>query len=248
MFAMGVHVRAPVPATWPATAIGTVSMPSPSAQAPRTRNAELKRIDALTTERDRLAKQIVDLDSQLEEAEKAKDDTGAGLRQELSQLQSEAARDHEALMQQSAASGSHAADLQLQLNALRLEQSIADEDLRNQRAKTAEYVARLDLIQTQMRNQDVAPLFNTDEIGSLVAARNLQIIDVYDSNAAGKRQRAFGRVFYVEGRSLVFYAYDLVAAHTQKNITFHLWGEQAGSKETTLSLGVLHDDDPNERR
>jgi hypothetical protein len=99
-----------------------------------------------------------------------------------------------------------------------------------------------------MRNQDAAPLPNPDEIGSLATARNLHIIDVHDSNAAGKRQRAFGRVFYVEGRSLVFYAYDLTAAHTQKNITFHLWGEQAGSKETTLSLGILHDDDPKERR
>jgi hypothetical protein len=81
-----------------------------------------------------------------------------------------------------------------------------------------------------------------------VAARNLHIIDVYDSNAHGKRGRAFGRVFYVEGRSLVFYAYDLPAAHSQKNISFHLWGEKAGSGETTLSLGVLHDDDPREQR
>jgi hypothetical protein len=222
--------------------------PPPSAQAPRTTNAELKRIRALTAERDRFAKQIADLGSQLEVVKKAKDDTEASLRQELSQLQSGAARDRDALMQQSAALSSHAADLQSQLTALRLEQSLADEDLRNQRAKTAEYSARLDLLQTQKRNQDAAPAFNPDEIGSLVAARNLHIIDVYDSNAAGKRQRAFGRVFYVEGRSLVFYAYDLTTAHTQKNITFHLWGEQAGSKETMLSLGILHNDDPKERR
>jgi predicted nucleic acid-binding Zn-ribbon protein len=247
-FAIGVRVKTPPLATWPATATGTVSEPSPSAQALRTTNAELMRIRALTAERDRFAKQIADLGSQLEAVKKAKDDTEAGLRQELSQLQSGATRDHDALMQQSAALSSHAADLQSQLTALRLEQSLADEDLRNQRAKTAEYSARLDLLQTQMRSQDAAPVFNPDEIGSLVAARNLHIIDVYDSNAAGKRQRAFGRVFYVEGRSLVFYAYDLTAAHTQKNITFHLWGEQAGSKEMTLSLGILHDDDPKERR
>jgi hypothetical protein len=247
-FAIGVLVKTPPLVTRPATAPGAVLRPSPRAQAPGANNGELERLHALTAEHDRLVKQIADLTSQLDAVRKAKGDTEVGMRQELSQIQSGAARDHETLTQQSAALSSHAADLQSQLNALRQEQSLADEDLRNQRAKTAEYSARLDLLQTLMRNQDAAPLPNPDEIGSLVAARNLHIIDVYDSNAAGKRQRAFGRVFYVEGRSLVFYAYDLTAAHTQKNITFQLWGEQAGGKETTLSLGILHDDDPKERR
>ncbi|HKV91748.1 MAG TPA: zf-HC2 domain-containing protein, partial [Candidatus Angelobacter sp.] len=47
------------------------------------------------------------------------------------------------------------------------------------------------------------------EIRDLIAARNLHIVDVYDTNAQGKTSRAFGRVFYTEGKSLVFYAYDL---------------------------------------
>jgi predicted nucleic acid-binding Zn-ribbon protein len=247
-FAIGMLVRTTPLGKWPATATGAVSQPYPSAQALLATDPELERIRALTTERDRFAKQIATLGSQLEAARKSKDDSEASLRQELSQIQSEAARDHDVLAQQSAALSSRAAGLQSQVDALRQEQSIADEDLKNQRIKTAEYSARLDLLQTQMRNQDVAPLPNPSEISSLVAARNLHIIDVYDSNASGTRQRAFGRVFYVEGRSLVFYAYDLTAAHTQKNITFHLWGEKAGIKETTLSLGILHDDDPKERR
>jgi hypothetical protein len=85
-------------------------------------------------------------------------------------------------------------------------------------------------------------------VHDLVAARNLHIIDVYDSDGKGKRQRAFGRVFYVEGRSLVFYAYDLAEAHSERKITFHVWGEHSNDKETTISLGVLHDDDPREQR
>jgi hypothetical protein len=106
----------------------------------------------------------------------------------------------------------------------------------------------VELLQTQLHNQEATPQPDPSEVGSLVAARNLHIIDVYDSNPNGKRGRAFGRVFYEEGRSLVFYAYDLAAAHAQKSITFHLWGEKAGNKQTTMSLGVLHDDDPRERR
>ena len=37
------------------------------------------------------------------------------------------------------------------------------------------------------------------EIGDLISARNLHIVDVHDAEPGGKRQRAFGRVFYVEG-------------------------------------------------
>jgi hypothetical protein len=215
---------------------------------PAAMNLKLNHVSALTAERDRLKRQIADLEMQLETVGKEKKETEASLQQKLTEVQSDAARDHDVLVQQSASLGARASDLQSQLDTLHQQETLANADLRSARARTAEYSARLDLLQTQMRNQSVAPLQNAGEIGSLVAARNLHIIDVYDSNSSGKRQRAFGRVFYVEGRSLIFYAYDLATAHTQKDITFHLWGEQAGSKETTLSLGILHDDDPRERR
>jgi hypothetical protein len=247
-FALGELMRAPSIAEWRTNTTSATSLPSPSAQTPPVIDSERDRIRALTAERDQLAKQITDLSSQLEAVKKEKEETEASLQQRLSQVQSDAGHDHDVLAQQSAALSTRGADLQSQLDTVRQQQSLAETDLRSARAKTAEYSARLDLVQTQLRNQEAAPLPSADEIGSLVAARNLHIIDVYDSNAAGQRQHAFGRVFYVEGRSLVFYAYDLAAAHAQKSITFHLWGEKAGSKETTLSLGILHDDDPKERR
>jgi hypothetical protein len=211
-------------------------------------NADADRVRALTAERDRLAQQIADLAHQLQAVEKEKQQTDAASQQRLTAAESDAARDHDSLTQQTASLSARAADLQSQLDTVRQQESLAETDIRNARAKTLEYSARLDLLQTQIRNQDEAALPNPSEINSLVVARNLHIIDVYDSNTSGQRQRAFGRVFLVEGQSLVFYAYDLNAAHSLKNITFHVWGEQAGSKETTLSLGVLHDDDPRERR
>ncbi len=211
-------------------------------------NADSERVHVLTAERYQLARQIAYLAQQLETVQKEKEQTETAFEQQLAAVQSDAARDHNALAQQSAALSARAADLQSRLDTVRQRQSLADADLRNAKARTAEYSARLDLLQTQMRDQEAAPLSDPGEVSSLVAARNLHIIDVYDSNANGKRGRAFGRVFYVEGRSLVLYAYDLTVAQAQKNITFHLWGEKAGSKETTLSLGILHDDDPRERR
>lgn len=88
-----------------------------------------------------------------------------------------------------------------------------------------------------------------NEISQLISARNLHIIDVRDTEPGGKRQRAFGRVFYVEGQSLVFYAYDLAASsHPNRQFTFHVWGETASVKETTYSLGILHSDDTSQAR
>jgi hypothetical protein len=247
-FVLGALLRTSSFAAWHTAATNTIPPASSAIVASPSIDAERHRLRALTAERDQFAKQIASLALQLEAAENEKQEAEASLQQQLSQVQTSAARDRDVLIQQSTDANARAVDLQSQLAAAREQQSLADADLKNARAKTAEYSARLDLVQGQMRNQEATPLTSADEVGSLVAARNLHIIDVYDSNAAGQRQHAFGRVFYVEGRSLVFYAYDLNAAHAQKNITFHLWGEQAGSKETTLSLGVLHDDDPRERR
>jgi len=86
-------------------------------------------------------------------------------------------------------------------------------------------------------------------VGDLVAARNLHIVDVYDADPNGKRQRSFGRVFYIEGKSLVFYAYDLAdSRRLNASVVFHVWGERAGVKETTHRLGILHNDDINQSR
>jgi hypothetical protein len=87
------------------------------------------------------------------------------------------------------------------------------------------------------------------QMGELVAARNLHIVDVYDADPSGKRQRAFGRVFYIEAKSLVFYAYDLEDARQAKaNVVFHVWGGKAGVKEVTHSLGILRQDDAGQGR
>jgi len=57
------------------------------------------------------------------------------------------------------------------------------------------------------RDQDV--LAAETKLRELVGARNLHIVDVYDTDANGKTKKAVGRVFYTQGQSLVFYAYDL---------------------------------------
>lgn len=87
------------------------------------------------------------------------------------------------------------------------------------------------------------------EIRDLIAARNLHIIDVYDTDGNGKTSRAFGRVFYTEGRSLVFYAYDLNSQQRDAaKYAFYVWGKRDGSPQDIKSLGKLSKDDQAQKR
>jgi len=83
----------------------------------------------------------------------------------------------------------------------------------------------------------------------LVVARNLHIVDVHDANEVGNQQKAFGRIFYTEGKSLVFFAYDLDDPNKlNTKINFYVWGEKLGAAQPVKSLGIFHSDDKNEGR
>jgi hypothetical protein len=86
------------------------------------------------------------------------------------------------------------------------------------------------------------------EIRDLIAARNLHIIDVYDTNGEGKTQQSFGRVFYTEGKSLVFYAYDLPARRADAKYAFYAWGKRDASEQGVRNLGIFYSDDQTQRR
>jgi len=83
----------------------------------------------------------------------------------------------------------------------------------------------------------------------LIVARNLHIIDVYDRDGDGNAQRAFGRIFYTEGKSLVFYAYDLADPRKiDQQVSFYAWGERLGREQPIKRLGIFHNEDANEGR
>lgn len=140
------------------------------------------------------------------------------------------------------------ASLQEQLD--RLTRRLAESDIKVTAEKQAgdELAAKLDAAQSELqRERDLksAKL----EMGHIIAARNLHIVDVYDADTSGKRQRSFGRVFYIENKSLVFYAYDLDApGEFHKTVTFHVWGGKAGVSSVSHSLGILHRDDDGQGR
>jgi DNA repair exonuclease SbcCD ATPase subunit len=87
------------------------------------------------------------------------------------------------------------------------------------------------------------------DIRDLMAARNLHIADVFDTDPRGKTRPAFGRIFFTEGKSLLFYAYDLNEHHLQEaGYHYRVWGKKEGPGQRARSLGVFFSDDKSQRR
>jgi len=89
-----------------------------------------------------------------------------------------------------------------------------------------------------------APTSPTEvEARNLFGARDLHIVDVYDVKGDGKTKRTYGRVYYVEKRLLVFYAFDLQNRENHKRAVFQAWGYREANVGKPLNLGLFAIDD-----
>ncbi|HET6929198.1 MAG TPA: zf-HC2 domain-containing protein [Candidatus Acidoferrum sp.] len=87
------------------------------------------------------------------------------------------------------------------------------------------------------------------DIRDLMAARNLHIADVFDTDTRGKTRTAFGRVFFTEGKSLIIYAYDLNDKRVQEaGYHYRVWGKKEGPGQGAKSLGIFYSDDKAQKR
>jgi hypothetical protein len=87
------------------------------------------------------------------------------------------------------------------------------------------------------------------DVRDLMGARQLHVVDVRDTDPNGKAGKAFGRIFLTEGKSLIFYAFDLTDARKiNAKQTFQVWGQQEGKTSSLRSLGFLYVDDKAKRR
>jgi len=126
-------------------------------------------------------------------------------------------------------------------NANEVAIALQETELRDLRKQAADQAAALE--------QQEALAARGSDVRDLVVARNLHIIDVHDRDGDGKSQRAFGRIFYSEGKSLTFYAYDLAAQRrVDAKVSFYVWGERLGAEKPVKSLGIFHTDDANDGR
>ncbi len=93
-------------------------------------------------------------------------------------------------------------------------------------------------------------LLATDhDITEILGARSLHIIDVFDVSSQGEFERPFGRIFYTEGKSLIFYAFDLDQQKgLKRGAIFQAWGGRGVGREDARSLGIFYMDDPTQNR
>jgi len=81
------------------------------------------------------------------------------------------------------------------------------------------------------------------DIRELMAARQLHVIDVRDTDPNGNRSEAFGRVFLTEGKSLTFYAFDLNEGRVESATrSFQVWAGLEPGTKSARSLGFLRVD------
>jgi len=86
------------------------------------------------------------------------------------------------------------------------------------------------------------------DIRDLMGARSLHIIDVADVDSEGTK-KPFGRVFYTEGKSLIFYAYDLERKKkSQERYSYQAWGQRESKSGSTQNLGIFFVDDQTQNR
>jgi hypothetical protein len=87
------------------------------------------------------------------------------------------------------------------------------------------------------------------DVRELMASRNLHIVDVFDTDPKGKTRPAFGRIFLTEGKSLIFYAYDLNDPRVQSaGYRYRVWGKREGPSQRAKSLGIFYSDDKSQKR
>jgi len=103
--------------------------------------------------------------------------------------------------------------------------------------------------QKQALDREKQLLTSGRDIRDIIGAGNLHIIDVYDTEPGGNTRKSFARAFYTEGKSLIFYAYDLPAHRTEDGkYVYAAWGERNGDKKNVKHLGILLNDDKGQKR
>jgi hypothetical protein len=123
---------------------------------------------------------------------------------------------------------------------------------------TASLESKIDDLSAATRDQDrrlkdsEQYLASDRDIRELMGARKLYIADVFDVDSGSRTRKAFGRVFYTQNKSLIFYAFDLDRQPGVKNASaFQVWGQkdaELSAKAHPMNLGILYMDSESNRR
>ena len=211
--------------------------------------------ETLKQDIDRLNRELADTEVRLGAAR-------ASGQKEMDQARKEFASQHDALQAQ--AIQLQAQLLQGQKELANLQSTVAEEQkkMEEERKRTGELQTTLvakqaELNDTTEKLDDASTALSRErellgksrDITALMGARNLHILDVVDTDTRGKSRPAFGRIFFTEGKSLLFYAYDLNEAKLQKaDYQYQVWAKKEGSSGAAEKLGIFYSDDKAQNR
>jgi len=147
------------------------------------------------------------------------------------------------------------ADMQATLSKLKEEMNAEEEvhardmvTIREQQERLSQAEERFTASMDSME-RDKKLLAADRDIRDLMGARNLRIIDVFDVDGKGRTRRPFGRVFFTEGKSLIFYAFDLEGGRPAvQSASYQAWGFDGSYKNAVASLGIFYRDDKSANR
>jgi ribosomal protein L34E len=231
--------------------------------------------DVLVRERDSLLRQKEDLRAdvaRLSEAARSLESALRGAREARVLAQASAARLDGELKRLSVEVGSLEDDVNLgRIREAELQNQVRDaerlvaqmsRELQELRAGREANIAEIAAQRGQIRELSEQLAYNVErldrqrrflatdrDIRDLMGARSLHIIDVFDVDGKGKTEHAFGRVFYTEGKSLLFYAFDLDERKLSRaDYSFQAWGYREPYLSSVRSLGIFFVDDEEQRR
>jgi hypothetical protein len=142
-------------------------------------------------------------------------------------------------------------DVQSELTTLRAERAKAQLRTASLESKAEELTA-ISREQDRRLRDDEQYLAADRDIRELMGARKLYIADVFDVDSGSRTRKPFGRVFYTQDKSLVFYAFDLDRQPGIKNAgAFQVWGRRdapQGEQAQPMNLGILYMDNESNRR
>jgi hypothetical protein len=151
-------------------------------------------------------------------------------KQELAQSESVAAN----AQQEASAQRQHAGEIEATLIADQVRLHDLEEELKGASATL---------------DQERQLLSSSHDVTDLMGARNLHIVDVVDTDPRGKPRPAFGRIFFTEDKSLIFYAYDFNEQKMQRaNYQYQVWAKKEGQNQRSQRLGIFYSDDKTQRR
>ncbi len=209
---------------------------NPNAESLLHENAELSgKLRDTRVEVSNLKVQIRDAQNRLQAAE-----------EEHLRLSSEAATAKEELKALKADSDTRIGQLEDELKGLRAERDIYRDAARSRGNELTDLRTRLVAQETRIDEQQ--RLIATGNLTwELLVGRNTHRMDVYDTDSDG--QTSYGRIYYAEGKKLVFIAYDL--SETKRlsgDVSFYAWGEKLGVSRPVERLGVFHVENASDRR